>query len=1457
MKAWRWRRGWQGALVLALVWLHAACEPSRQGAPAAEVSEKPGVAEGAEVGSATVSTPEVPPEAVDGVPAGVPAPVEDGVAAERPIIAALEAAPAPAATARLTEVAEVERVQQALATFYSDTVGRRIYVQVDKPLYKPGETLWIKSWDLAARSLVGEANGATRYQLISPRGAVVNEKWVETERGLASNDFVLGQGIEGGEYVVRVIADDGVTGERPVIVAAYEAPRIKKKLEFVRKAYGPGDEVRATLELWRATGEALAHHPLRGRVRLDGEDLAPLMLQTDATGAALLRFVLPESIEVGDGILTVMVEDGGVTESISKRVPIVMKRLRFSMFPEGGQLVQGLATRVYFEAKTPLGKAADVEGRVVDAQGVTVTRFSSVRDGLGRFELTPSTGQSYRVEITQPEGISETYPLPFVEESGCVLNTYDDLDGTLMPLRAVVRCTETRKVVVVATLREQILDVAAVEVSAGGEGVVYLEPEDRALARAQGIARVTLLDEQLRPLAERLVYRNRRNGLQIEVAAHRESYMPRDQVSLTVTTRDGDGQPVAAELALSVVDDTVVSHADDKTGHMLSRLYLEPEVPGEVEEPNFYFDLREERSAAAMDMLMGTRGWRRFEWQPVFEPPPKGQDTGVVKRADVFPPAPDGGELLALAPEMDEVIVDLALAGMGLEEEDDAAPPAAEPMAVAAPAPVIEGQMQEKAEEAPDMARRQAARPRVAAEVMAADRGRRGERMMADEMRGGGLFDEEFPAPAVRVMAPVRVFPVPDYAGVQTGPRDDFRDTVYWAPRVKTNQRGEVVLTFYLSDAITSFRVFAEGVGAGQAGRQEKVIQSKLPFSMEVKLPLELSAGDRLALPIIFSNEGDEALEVTWEADVGALMQVGGGELSRVVQVGARARESVFLPVEVSGVEGQSRVRIAAQAKGLQDELVRQVKVMPRGFPQESSFAGSLKGETVHQVDLREAEVGTIHASIRLYPSPVATMVSGLEGMLRQPTGCFEQASSANYPNVMVMNYLQTHEVADPQLRERSAKLLDEGYQRLVGYETRERGYEWFGGAPGHEALTAYGLLQFTDMAHIYEVDRQMVERTAAWLLARRDGQGGFRRNDRALDSFGRADPKVTDAYLVYALTEAGYVDLQPELARQLASIEKEQDAYVLALATHSLLNVPAHRAAGLRGVERLVGMQGAEGAWTQANHSITRSTGHNLWVETTALATMALLKAGGHEEALRRGMAWLTDNRQGFGSWGATQATVLALRAMTAYDAANRRAQVPGHFKVLIDGQLAAEISYEAGHRDPLIIEGLAEHLGTSLHRVELVHESALPIPYTLVVSYRSQRPASSEAAAITVSTSLERQSLKMGETVRLKAVVSNKKDEGQPMTLARIGLPGTLTFQTWQLRELREKGEIAFYETGAREVILYFRDMRPNEVREIPLELVAFVPGEAMGPASSAYLYYTDDLKHWADGLAVSVSP
>ena len=70
-------------------------------------------------------------------------------------------------------------------------------------------------------------------------------------------------------------------------------------------------------------------------------------------------------------------------------------------------------------------------------------------------------------------------------------------------------------------------------------------------------------------------------------------------------------------------------------------------------------------------------------------------------------------------------------------------------------------------------------------------------------------------------------------------------------------------------------------------------------------------------------------------------------------------------------------------------------------------------------------------------------------------------------------------------------------------------------------------------------------------------------------------------------------------------------------------------------------------------------------------------------------------------------------------------------------------------------------------------------------------------------------------------------------------------------------KKGTIDAYEVLGREVVLYWRGMEPNSRRTIPLSLVAAVPGTYTGPASRAYLYYTDEQKTWVDGAKITILP
>jgi hypothetical protein len=713
--------------------------------------------------------------------------------------------------------------------------------------------------------------------------------------------------------------------------------------------------------------------------------------------------------------------------------------------------------------------------------------------------------------------------------------------------------------------------------------------------------------------------------------------------------------------------------------------------------------------------------------------------------------------------------------------------------------------------------------------------------------------------------APVRVFPVPQYTRAYDGPRTDFRETVYWNPAVETSASGDAEVAFVTSDAVTAFRATAEGFSAaGVAGGGQTTFQSKLPLTLDAHLPVEVTSGDTVRLPVTFTNETDEPVDAALAARFGAAFKLDGKPAPTAIHLGPRDKQSLVFALEVVAIDGGADVDLKLTARGLSDELKRTIRVVPRGFPVEASASGTARSgpPARHVLDLAGALPGTIRATVTMYPSPVAAMAKGMEGMIREPGGCFEQTSSTNYPNIMILGYLNSTSDAagaDPALVQKTQSVLDRGYKLLTGYETSDKGYEWFGHSPGHEALTAYGLMEFADMAKVYDVDRKMVERTADWLMSRRDQQGGFQRSAQALDSFGRASPTTTNAYIMWALAEARRTgSLTRELAVQKALGAENSDPYLLALAANTNL-VAAPRAADSAAMaKRLAAMQAKDGSFPGAKETITMSGGESLVIETTSLAVLALLKASPgseYESQIRAGVDWLNSKRGGYGAWGNTQATILGLKALTAYTEHARQMAAPGSATLVVNGKDAGTITFDKGRRDALVWDDVARKLGPGENTIELRLDSQAQLPYSIAIEYRSAQPRSSPRSKVSVTTQLLKTQARMGEGVTLRAHVENTSNAGVPMTLARVGLPGGTVFQTWQLKELRDKGLIDFYETRPREVILYWRALAPSAKKDVDLNLLAAVPGSYEAPASAAYLYYTAEDKAWTKPVAITI--
>ena len=1333
----------------------------------------------------------------------------------------------------------------------ADLGGKERYlahVSTDKPVYRIGERVYVRCVVLHAadRTPLSEETSAF-FEILGPKGNAVASGTSEVKESVVGLAWDVPAGQAGGEHKVKIsFPQMGIPpGERTFDVRAYRAPRIRTQITFFRDGYGPGDEVSATVEATRSEGGVPENAQVRIQARVDGQEIHSATGAIDREGRCTARFSLPEEIQRGEGTLAFVIQDGGVVETASKTIPILLQTVDVSVFPEGGELVAGLPCRVYLEARTPSQKPADISGVVVDEQGKQVGDFATEHEGRGLFVFVPQREKQYSLRITKPSGIRKEVPLPEAKKEGLVLSSTRKIYPTGRPVTLKLMSTKPGPVTV--TLRKREVEVASLEglklnAQGGKSGDVFRGICSFTPPRtADGVLVATVWEEKGNPLAERLIFREPASSVNVSVAVDRERYVPGGEARLTVTTRDEKGKPVRAVVGLTVTDDSVLELIEkrEQAPQLPVMVFLENEVM-ELADAHVYLDPDYEKAPLAVDLLLGTQGWRRFAWVKVTEFLREHGDDArrvlamrVVTRLE-HEKHSKGGPFLRLrrGAVMDKWAVD-------------------EAMPAAAPPEEVLGQAPEQPEG-------------LDAGEIHKDMVNALEDAQRDRKKEAFLMEEDMEVAAKARMAPYMV--VREYAhqareNRKPNDRIDFTETLYWCAGVATDSKtGQAEVAFDLNDSVTSFRILADGfTRKGAVGCGTELLESVKPFYVEPKLPLEVTQGDRVLVPVSAVNGTLDALSDV-ELRMKGLQGIKIPDIAPFDLTGDQ-RERRLVELLVGEVCGELELVLDAEAGAYRDRVTRPLSVVPRGFPVEIAEGGMLDpGKTLSfDVNVPESRIpASLQTNLVVYPAPLANLVEALEALIREPYGCFEQTTSTTYPLVMAQQYFTTHTGVDPELIRRSQEVLDKGYKRLTGFECQKKGYEWFGEDPGHEALTAYGLMEFVDMAEVYEVDQEMLSRTRSWLLKTKDGKGGFKRERRALHTW-TADEDCSNAYITWSLLQAGepVSSLQAEVEEVLRAAKSSRNSYVVALGANVALQADrASEAAEL--MKRLSEKQTSEGVVEGATTSIVASQGLALQVETTALALLSWLQDPAYTQAVEKGMHWLSEVCKS-GRYGSTQSTVLALKAILAYDEARSMPKAPGQIELSVDGlQCGGPWRFDETSQGPIHLTDISELLEPGKHTVKISMKDGSSMPCSVTVTYADEKPDSSEECKVDLEVKLTQSQVEEGKVTEAHVVVrNNQEDEIIPMPLAIIGLPGGLEVRHDQLKELVKAKHIAAYEVLGRELVLYWRSLKASQTVEIPVSLVAALPGVYTGPASRAYQYYADEFKTWVDPLQVTVAP
>jgi hypothetical protein len=1374
------------------------------------------------------------------------------------------------------QILRVSAQRGRLRALYIDEVyvGRvyNVLVSTDKPIYQPGQVIHMRGLALDTLALSSAQDQPLTFTVDDPQGNRLMRQELNTSQwGIAAADFVLDSQAPSGDYTVTARMGP-VTSSRTVEVEPYKLPRFKIDFSSDRTFYLPGEVAEGAVKAHYFFGKPVAG----GAVRIEGfvtdvvrQPIFELNGETDENGLYSYEFQIPDYF-VGQLMnnaaqidLEITVTDtANHAESVTKKVTVAEQPLLVEAVPESGFLRPGIENIVYLQVTYPDDRP--VQAELTLTYGDQTQTVQTDEYGLATIRLNPADPRVLRLNVLASVLTEGDEVGPSVQTNVTLGAARGDNAVLLRPERAEYRIGETLNldIYVAGTAQTVYLDVVK------GQQTFGLT----ALPVSQGVAQAALdLDGSLLGTLELHAYvitnegeivRDRRLVLvnpapaQVEVSLDQEVYRPGDTAILAVEV-SRDGAPMAGVLGIAIVDESVFSAgAQDpgfaRTYFLLERELAEPRyeihdfVPFEDDDPSPYDARRDPVRSNWMDRQAMRGG---------------GEDTRIeARQVALF--GFFGGELaLREAQVRESVAVDSAAEDLSAIAWGWAA-------RLALALPLIGFAFYDGSRR-----RRKLAFTLLLLSLATFGWGACGssaEPARSPEMAAAPASADETTATRGET--------------TETRLRQFFPETLYWMPEVETDAEGRARIEVPIADSITTWRVsiLASDMD-GNLGSAESSVRVFQDFFVEPDLPRFLTDGDEIAVPVSLFNYLDERQTIQLDVEAGDWFEF--LEESQVsVEMAANEVSVAYIPIRVTRF-GQHGFKVTANGSAMSDAVLREVEVLPDGSPEQAIANGQLEAE-VRAVAVVPEEVvpGTARVAVKIYPGVVSQVIDGLEGMLRRPYGCFEQTSSITYPNVMVLDYLKSTGQINPRVQLRAESLINQGYQRLLTFETSvPGGFSLFGDPPPQRMVTAYGLMQFTAMSRVSYVDPALLDRTAAFLMYEQMADGSWHSGrDWEPEYLG------TTAYITWALADAGFAETLPveraveylkeQLHLQESSLEEaevdsplatpesqdqaqsseEEDTpevqppmapYLMGMIANALLAVDPADAEGLALLDQLAEMaeQDEEGVlWRAGSASYLGGYGIAADLETTAMITIALLRSGAHPELAAQAINWLIQQRDGFGSFYTTQATVLTLKALILA-AQQVEEEGPATVTITFNGGRTQTLTIDASN-DDVVQQIVFDDIAPGEQVVDLSMEGERNLQYQVLTSF--YRPwavvpedAPERLQSMRVDLAYDRTEMVVNDVVKVTALVEMLAPGTAGTVLVDLGLPPGFTPIMEDLHALRVRGVISRYELTGRQIIFYLADVTSGEVYQLEYRLRARYPIRAQAPASQTYDYYTPE--------------
>ncbi len=702
--------------------------------------------------------------------------------------------------------------------------------------------------------------------------------------------------------------------------------------------------------------------------------------------------------------------------------------------------------------------------------------------------------------------------------------------------------------------------------------------------------------------------------------------------------------------------------------------------------------------------------------------------------------------------------------------------------------------------------------------------------------------------------------------------RSYFPEALYINPEILTDGEGNASISVPMADSITTWRLAmlastqSGAIGSGTASL--KVFQD---FFVDLDLPVALTQGDRVSIPVAIYNYTGNAGKVSLQLKQEDWFSPDEDDLEKTAQVEAGHVGGAQFTIDAKRI-GTFKLTLSAQLAGKdsrEDIVIREIQVIPNGREQNLVFNGRLEKAAQHDLKFpADAIPDATSILVRLYPGPLSQVIEGMDSILSMPGGCFEQTSSSTYPNVLALDYMKRTKKLTPEVHAKAEGYIANGYQRLLTFEVPGGGFSWFGRAPANKILTAYGLMEFSDMAKVSEVDPRVIQRTAEWLANQQQPDGSWKPdtyfiNEGATNRYNSDALRIT-AYIAWSLANTGYKGDAVERAKHYIDQHSDSahDSYTLAVIANFAIELGNDREFTRHAVQALMEARTEKDdqvSWT-ANETGVYSTGESASIETTGLATQALLKWGQASDTARKALNFISAHKQASGNWGTTQATIMALRALLLATQLSA-SDVRGSLAVSLNGKTVETLNLTADNNDLLhqfVLKGIDPAADND---VQIRFDGSGGLAYQVVGRYFIPWNKEPENEALSIDVAYDRTELSRNDIITATATVHNNTHKLAKMVMVDLGIPPGFDLLSEDLQSLQEKthsdagGRLEKVSLTATQAILYFNALTPMQTVKVSFRLRAKYPIRARTFSSSVYEYYDPAISSTAKPVELQV--